>query len=255
MAMYQDYASVEKVEPIRSCRLYFLDIAREYEAIYAHWGQSKYALNALASYDDLDGMTQESFFHRDSSKKAPHNGYTTGEDIVGAIEDKGYEVKYSEDYDGHFKFAEDEEIIELADGEDALKVYPGYQVNKPWFEYNESDGLYYRFEYGAEQTEATTGDQIAVKNVIIQYVPSTVIDSSSSTLNIDTVGTGEGYFITNGKAINVTWSKDADGEPTRYFDADSGDEITLNQGKSFICVVNNPYKDYTSIEGSEESEE
>ena len=31
---------------------------------------------------------------------------------------------------------------------EAWKVYPGYGMNQPYFEYNEADGLYYRYQYG-----------------------------------------------------------------------------------------------------------
>ena len=50
MALFQNYKKVEKFESIRSCRLYFLEFAGEYEAIYGHFGQSKYAKSALSSY-------------------------------------------------------------------------------------------------------------------------------------------------------------------------------------------------------------
>ena len=254
MAIFEDYASVEKIESIRSCRLYFLDYAQEFDAIYAHWGQSKYAVNALAAAEDLDGMTMSSYFLRDSSKKAPHNGYTTGENLVAAIEELGYSTEYDSGHETHFTFTSEEEPNELADGESALKVSPGYQVNKPYFEYNEKDGLYYRYQYDQAQTDANNDEQVAVKNVIVQFIPSTVMDSSTSTLNIDTVGSGEGYYITNGKAISVTWKKDSASSVTKYYDAD-GEEIELNPGKTWVSVVNNTYKDYFSIEGKKSKKE
>ncbi len=49
-------------------------------------------------------------------------------------------------------------------------------------------------------------------------------------------GGGSGYYITNGKAIPVTWKKDSTNAPARYYDAD-GNEITMNQGKTWVCVV------------------
>ena len=55
-------------------------------------------------------------------------------------------------------------------------------------------------------------------------------ESDKYTLNIDVNGGGSGYYITNGKAIPVTWKKDSTNAPARYYDAD-GNEITMNQGK------------------------
>ena len=48
--------------------------------------------------------------------------------------------------------------------------------------------------------------------------------------------TRDGYYFTNGKAIHVNWKKTADYEPTKYYD-DNGNEISLNTGKTMICIV------------------
>ena len=46
----------------------------------------------------------------------------------------------------------------------------------------------------------------------------------------------EGYYITNGKAIPITWTKTSDTERTVYRDL-NGDEITINTGKTYIGFV------------------
>ena len=46
----------------------------------------------------------------------------------------------------------------------------------------------------------------------------------------------DGYYITNGKAIPVTWSKIDDMNPTRYYDMD-GNEIKINTGKTYVALV------------------
>ena len=40
MAIFQDYANLEKVMSIRSCRHYYVHWALEFDAIYAHYGRS-----------------------------------------------------------------------------------------------------------------------------------------------------------------------------------------------------------------------
>ncbi|SDB09149.1 DUF3048 domain-containing protein [Eubacterium oxidoreducens] len=252
MGIFQDYESVEKYESIRSCRLYFLEFASEFEAIYGHWGQSPYAKSALSAYDDLDGQSSTIFgttYFRDSSKSAPHNGYATGEGVAAGIEALGYDKTYSEDYEGHYQFAEDDQTIELSDGEDAVVVKPGYVVNKPWFSYDEEDGLYYRYQYSQSQTDATSGNQLAYKNIIFQYMTTGMMDSK--TLNIPTNGSGKGKYITNGKAIDITWEKDTTSSVMHYYD-ESGNEITLNQGKTWVCVVDSAKTDAVGIYASKE---
>ena len=52
----------------------------------------------------------------------------------------------------------------------------------------------------------------------------------------DCIGEGGGYYVTNGKAIPVTWEKKSMTEPTRYYDA-NGAEISLNTGKTYVALV------------------
>ena len=62
-------------------------------------------------------------------------------------------------------------------------------------------------------------------------------------LNIPVDGSGDGKFFTNGKMIEGYWSNPGElGTPARYFD-NNNKEITLNTGKTFICIVWNDYKD------------
>ena len=48
------------------------------------------------------------------------------------------------------------------------------------------------------------------------------------------IGTGDGYYLTNGKAIPITWSKEDKLAPTYYYYAD-GTEVELNQGRTWVA--------------------
>lgn len=234
MAIIEDYDDLERIGSVRSCRTYYTYFAREFDAIYAHYGQSTFALPYLENVDNINGVEGigGNAFYRSSDKKAPHNAYASAAKIKSTIEKLGYSTEYSDSYEGHFKFANGSEQVTL-DGQDAYKVVPGYSYNEPWFEYHEDDGLYYRFQYGAAH-KGNEG-QIAVKNIIIQYAEWGHY-ATTEYLNINLHTGREGYFITNGKAIPVTWKKDGEFGVTHYYDQD-GKEITLNKGKTWICVI------------------
>lgn len=251
MAVIQDYEEIDKIMSVRSCRHYFVHWALEYDAIYAHYGQAKYALDILGkdyvdNLNGLDGAVGNVMYERDSSRKAPHNAYTDGEKIQAGIEVKGYETTLADDQEAHFLFAEDTEEVSLADGVDAAIVRPGYQVNEPWFAYDEADGLYYRFQYGAKQIDAIDNSQISCKNIILQISSVSVIDSDHGYLDVETVGSGTGYYVTCGKAIPITWSKESVTAPTRYYTED-GAELEMNQGKTWICIVDDTYEDKITL--------
>ncbi len=256
MAIFQDYANVDKIMSIRSCRRYYIDWALEFDAIYGHYGQAVYALETLEqdyvnNLSGLDGGVAAVMYSRDSSRKAPHNAYTTGEDIIAGIEYKGYDTEYSDNYYGHYQFNQDDENeIQLTDGEDAVVVKPGYLVNKPWFVYDSSTGLYNRFQYGGAQIDGANDEQLQVKNIIIQICGWYNMDENGY-LEFETTAGGAGYYITNGKAIPVTWSKESMGDPTKYFDKD-GNEITINQGKTWVCITQDTYEEKIAFFASEE---
>ncbi|MCD7708394.1 MAG: DUF3048 domain-containing protein [Clostridiales bacterium] len=240
MAIYQDYSGMEKIGNVRSCRLYYIYFAKEFDAIYIHAGESRYAVDVLDStfIDNIDGITGTggNFFYRDSAKEAPHNYYTTSEMLSSAVERYGYDTELPDDYGTHWQFASEDEPNLLEDGEDAVTVSMYYQNASPYFTYNADDGLYYRFEFGAEEVDGLTGEQLAVTNIIIQDCYSYMLDSSDGTLSVDWSSGGTGKYITMGKAIDITWTRESDSSKTVYLD-ENGDEITLNPGKTWVEIT------------------
>ncbi|MCD7865733.1 MAG: DUF3048 domain-containing protein [Clostridiales bacterium] len=257
MAIFQDYQNVEKIMSIRSCRLYYIDWALEFDAIYGHYGQAYLAVDMLSqSYvnnlSGLEGQLENTMYFRDSSKNAPHNAYTTGEGILEGISIKGYETQHDEDYESHYQFNEDDENeITLTDGEAAAVVQPGYLANKPWFVYNAETGLYERYQNSAEQIDALTDEQLTVKNILIQVCDWYTANTDTGYLDVETIGSGTGWYVTNGQAIPVTWSKESQTAATRYYDSD-GVEIILNQGKTWVCIVQDTYEDNITFYAGEE---
>jgi len=238
MAIIEDYDNLDRIGSVRSCRTYYTYFAREFDAIYAHYGQSTFAKPYLKNVDNINGVegTGETAYFRSKDRKRPHNAYASFEGIQRAIEKLGYSQQYSDEYRGHYYFADENYPVNL-EGEgilEASKVMPGYSLNNPWFEYHEDDGLYYRYQYGAEHLGSE--GQIAVKNILIQccaagYYATT--DYRNINVHEDQWG---GYFITNGKAINISWKKDGEFGVTHYYGAD-GQEIVLNPGKTWVCIV------------------
>lgn len=138
MTIYQDYASLKKVGNVRSCRLYYVYFAKEFQAVYFHAGESKYALDVLNSsfIDNVDGITGKggAFYYRDKSRRAPHNLYTTGENLASAMKTYGYDTKLPENYTSHYRFtAEDSQ--NLLDQGEVAKKYPYTMLTR-------SPGLY-----------------------------------------------------------------------------------------------------------------
>lgn len=261
MAIFQDYTNLEALGSVRSCRHYFAYYAMEFDAIYMHYGQAPYAEPLLESgkvsdLNGLDSKVDSLTFYRESSRKQPHNAFATSKGIADGIAYKGFETKYQDNYTGHYLFAADGETVELKDGEAAQVVCPGFAISKPWFVYNEEDGLYYRYQYKDKHIDGADNEQLAFKNIIFQYssygkaVGANGVEDTHGYLDIRTTGEGSGKYITNGKAIDITWKKADENSPARYYDAD-GNEITLNQGKTSVSIVLNDAVKRVGIYASE----
>ena len=237
MGIFEDYEKIPKIGSVRSCRDYYVSYAEEFEAIYAHFGQAVYALPYLEQIDNLNGLELEgSVFFRTEDRKAPHNAYTSGERILQGIQVKGYEEYVSENYTGHYLFAEAPSETLLENGISANTVsLDNYKDNRPWFVYNAETKEYGRNQYGEPQIDLETGQQLTCDNIILQnsqYVPY----DENGYLNIMSTGEGTGTFITRGKAIPITWARDEEQGITRYYDG-NGQEIRLNPGKTWVEII------------------
>ena len=251
MAIIEDYDDLNRIGSVRSCRTYYTYFAREFDAIYAHFGQSTFAKPYLENVDNINGIEGigGTVYYRAKDRRAPHNAYASADGISRAIDKLGYSREYDEDYHGHFLFARTGMTAPMrgVDVRDAWKVTPGYPLNDPWFEYNEEDGLYYRYQYGAPHNG--NEGQIAVKNIIIQYC-SAGYYATTEYRNINVHESSWGYYISNGQAEDITWEKDGEFGVTHYYDA-TGKEIVLNPGKTWICIVTTNDMKPAKIEGRE----
>lgn len=182
---------------------------------------------------------------------------------IQGIEDKGYAATYEESGryaeagrqdPSAFIFADDC-IAEYAEYPDATEIRPGgtqsnkggYGQNNACFTYNPEDKLYYRSQYGSEQIDEMTGEQIAVTNVVFKVCHGEVRDDHDY-LAFGIHGTGDAYVFTNGKMIKATWEHASDYDANHFYD-ENGEEIVLNQGPTWFCNIWKEYAEYAEVDG------
>src|SRR5574344_1854532 len=102
MGIFENYDALDKIGSVRSCRNYFVYYALEFDAVYAHYGQSAYAVSLLEQpyVDNLSGLSEigGTVFYRTSDRVAPHNAYASGKGINAGIKKMGYRDTYRDDY-------------------------------------------------------------------------------------------------------------------------------------------------------------
>ncbi|MEI3395893.1 MAG: DUF3048 domain-containing protein [Clostridia bacterium] len=236
MALFKG-VTVDKIGPVRSSRHYFLDYAMENDAIYAHYGWSPQAESDIKKYsiNNLNGITEStSTFWRVKDKAAPHNAVTSTDAILKAAKSKGY--KTTSNQKSILNYVTDE--VKLEEGISANSVtIPHSTLQKVKYEYDAENKVYKRYARNKAQTDWDTGNSITTKNIIITFCDNyTLTDSENKgRQGLKNIGTFDGYYITNGKAIKIKCTKTARDKQTKYEDLE-GNEIKVNDGNTWVNI-------------------
>ncbi len=243
MSLYKD-KDVSLIGPVRSSRHYYLDYALESDAIYCHYGWSDYAKNDIKflDVDNINGLTADAAYWRDKNIAAPHNVFTNTDTLYKyASEVKNYDIKtddwellnYSAD-EITFKGPKDDSLEDNRILANKINLkYSNFHTTS--YSYDSEKKYYLRSMNGSSHIDKTTQKQLHYKNIIIEKVANRGLDSYGRQ-DLDTVGDGEGYYITNGYALPITWQKDDRTKKTIYKYQD-GNEIKVNDGNTFIQII------------------
>ncbi len=240
MALFKG-ADVDKIGPVRSARHYFIDYAMENDAIYTHFGESPQADSDIKKYsvNEIDGIAEDgTTFSRVKDKASPHNAVTSIEKLLKSAKNKKYRTTSNEK--SVLNYVTDE--VNLEDGQEAVSVtIPHSDLQTVKYLYDEENKVYERYARGKEQSDWTTKEPITAKNIIITFCENyTLTDKENKgRQGLKNIGTFDGYYITNGKAIKIKCIKNARDEKTKYQDLE-GNEIKVNDGNTFvnICPTN-----------------
>lgn len=233
--------SLEKIGPVRSSRHYFLDYALENDAIYVHFGWSPQAQSDISKLkvNNINGITQSSTdFWRVKDKKAPHNAVTSMSNILEMAQEKGYKTQSNSK--SILNYQADE--LELENGIEALNVVIPYStLHTVTYKYDAENKQYVRYARNIKQTDWETKEDIVTKNIIITFAENYRLNDGENKdrQGLKNIGDKKGYYITNGKAIEIVCSKSSRTAKTVYKDL-QGNEIKVNDGNTWvqICPIN-----------------
>lgn len=237
MAVFQDQ-NTERIGSIRSARHYFLDYALENDAIYVHHGNSPQAAADFKTLNiDRISVDASKTGWRDKSLNVSteHTLFTSIAKLNNGVGNK----RKTRNKDFLLNYSETP--IDLSTKEGAIKAnnieitYSGSV--KSSYEYDESAQNYKRSVNGKAHTDYVTKKQYTFKNIITYQVSNTSLNDGSGKdrQTLDNIGSGEGYYITNGYAVPITWSKSSRSSQTVYKYKD-GTEIDVNDGNTFIQI-------------------
>ena len=236
MALFNG-VDTKKIGPIRSSRHYFLDYVMENDAIYTHFGWSPKAAQDISAFriNNVNGVAggDASVFWRDYTYTSDwHSAFTSIENVKNKAKTK-YDME--SDRDNGIKYAE--KYFNLPAENVANEIALNYSYHyRTGYTYNAETGLYEK-TINSKPHAMQDGQVVKVKNVIVQLIADTSLGDGTARRNVDTTGSGKGYYFTNGAYEEITWSKASRKDNTIYKKAD-GTELEINPGKTIINIIN-----------------
>jgi hypothetical protein len=227
------------VGPVRSARLYFVQWAAEWGAVYVHVGGSPGALAILREkgqgqlvYDADEFRWGGTYLWRATDRLSPHNVYSDGERLrqlagrVGAAPLDAAEPAW--------RFAPDAALA-LRPAGSRLDV--AYSEGAFSYRYDRRSNTWRRYVNGEIQRDRANDRVVAPKNVVVMEVAFGLLGAGQKgRLEAANIGKGPAWIATNGTIVRGTWKKTSAGNPTRFFDR-AGKPITLTQGQTFVQVM------------------
>ena len=240
MLVFQELDAPD-IGPVRSGRPYFVYWAAEYRAGFGHYGGDAKTLgNVIPAANgsliyNLDAMFGSGkAYHRISSRKAPHNGYTSTPALRSVAAAKHYPVE---------TVTTDQRLFK-DDAAPAARP-PAGSINVPYnrgasgYAYDPGTNSYLRSVAGKAHVDASDGKRVTARNVVVlfmhlHYDPES--EAGHKRPMLDQIGEGTAWVFRDGTIVKGVWRKANQGGLTSFYDA-AGAEIALNRGRTFVQVV------------------
>lgn len=241
MAVFKD-KDTARVASVRSSRHYYLDYVLENDAIYAHIGWSPRAQSDISTLgiDKINADNSSAFTWDNSLRRIAreHRAYTSMEKIKVAANKKGYRMTS----DKKLLLKYQENPLDLANMEG---VIPANTVRIPYskthltsYAYDAENKVYKRYQNNTEHKDYVTGTGYTAKNIITYKVYNYTLNDgyAGGRQDLKNIGSGEGYYISEGYAIPITWEKSSRSAQTVYKVKATGKELVVNDGNTFIQI-------------------
>lgn len=226
------------VGPVRSARVYFVEWAAEWDAVYVHVGGSPGAMTLLRQkgqgqlvYDADEFRWGRTHLWRTTDRRPPHNVYTDGEHLRALAERLG-----ADDVDASpaWSFVPDAPLGQRPAG---ARIDLADQLNRVAYRYHRPTNTWRRSVGGKGQRDAADNRVVAPANVVIMEVAFGSLGANQKgRLEAANVGKGRAWIAANGIVTKGTWRKDSVAEPTRFYDA-AGQPAALAVGQTFVQVI------------------
>lgn len=238
MSVFKDIESVKNIGSVRSARPYYINLAKGLNGIYVHLGGSSPAYSLLKSgYIDEIDLILGKYMWRDESRRKnlglEHSAFTSGEKLSQGIAEKGFSKTLDNNYKYNPYFSDDSQVLNGNPAKKLTVKFSGYKSTI--FNYDEKTQEYLVSQFDKPQMDANKSIQNSKKNVIVLRAKTQNFENTEL-LDINLLGSGEGYYMSQGKIIDIIWNRENENTSFSYKTKD-GKDLSLLKGKFYICIV------------------
>lgn len=225
-----------RVEPVRSARSTDIAILTPLNRpLFGYAGANAVFEKEVhaAALTDLGVQVHDAPYHRDKSRAAPHNLFTSTDELY-RLSPKGAAAPGP-----LFTFRPQGQHFAVAGVQPAGHItvaFPAGFVAQATWDWDTASSSWMRGQSGTPDVD-DTGTRIAAANVIVQVVSyhnTGLVDPSGSPVpEANLVGQGDALICSDGQVVAAHWSKPSIADRTEYTDA-AGTPIGLTPGRTWI---------------------
>ncbi|TFE26954.1 DUF3048 domain-containing protein [Cohnella luojiensis] len=233
VAVFQSKEFTDPIGPIRSIRPYFIQVGEFYSGVLVHVGASNDAFAILQRQhkEDLDEITNAgAYFYRDKSRKAPHNVYSTLEQLRAGAEKRKYKNTATMPL-----FSFNQAPPTLATAAPATRIDIKFMLSdyKVSYTYDAANAVYSRFINDKPHIDKNNDEQLTATNLVVLSAKTDIKDNVGR-LAVDLDSGGKAVLFQNGKAIACQWER-KEGDVVRL--TKDGEELPFLPGVTYYHVV------------------
>lgn len=277
LAIIEDYESVKDICNVRSGRDYHIDIAQGHNAILVCHGGS---INEKYDFYQLVVKRLGSRYSFIDTKDERVTSWAQDGETYGTIQNKGsrYDLLYDTVVNGSalkimvtstklskfansgagykgapngFKFGTSSASSSSISAKTVTVQFTmdnNTSTKDVTFTYDSASDKYIRSQIAVN---GLSGEELSFTNVIFLGVEVTQgngpDEQNKKIALIDVTGSGKGYYCYGGKMVAIKWTKTADGALKLM--TESGEELTLSAGNTYIGYLEKDYVDEFSSKG------
>ena len=225
-----------RIGPVRSARISDIELLAQYGRVgFAYSGAQKKMLPIIyeANLYDLGAQRNSpTIFTTDANRTQPYAMVLRADLLMEFAKSKGMEFAQSKSMGWKFGKVTQEGVAITS----ARVSWPTSSYDVHWSK--EENRWLLDFRKAPNVTES--GQRLGASTFVIQLV--SITDSIYKDKNggitplSETVGSGSGYILRNGKSIKATWSRPTAEEGTRWMSM-KGEEITFEKGQIWVALT------------------